>query len=759
VSKIIGLWLAVAGGLLTTSEPVRADDQSQIQAQASAGQTPQRAADTAPSGSALEEILVTATKTGETSLQKTPLAISVFSVERLNDSAALNVKDLVAMTPNLNVAQTTANAQIYIRGIGSNNVFNGSDPDVTVQIDGVYLARAYSQFTDFIDVDRIEVLRGPQGTLYGRNAVGGTINIISRKPSDQFESKVQVTGGTFDLVEAQAYVSGPIIPGTLQASLTGNYLNHDDYVDNVVPGKPGVGNADRGGLRGQLRFLPVDNVEMITRADWKKADERYDSFSHVLAPLGFAPLARSTVGDYTRVALDNPQALQSKDWGVSEEVNITLNSMLSLKSLSAYRNSQYWASVDSDAVEFPIIIATQQDESRQISQEFDLTAHLEHFDGVMGIYYSQEHETSNLGLDLPPSVPIPAARSASALITPDSHARSEAAFAQGTYHLTDALGLTAGIRHTQDRKELNQLYTRVSQNPATLGVASPGFPFAANVSRTFDATTPKFGIDYQLTPSVLLYASATRGFKSGGTNWAATNTAALEFGPEQIWSYEAGVKSDWFDRRMRVNVTAFKYDYKDLQVQSLIGAGVVAIGNAATANVKGLEIETTGKPMPDLLLAANFALLDARYGRFGASSVPSVLVPYVSGSPHFTASPTAPTYDASGNRLNAAPRSSVSGSAQYDYEIGRGKAFVRGEYYWQDRVFYDPSNAAIMSQKPYDLVNLSFGYISDSRWDFRVIAKNVADTHYLISIAANGVAPAGLPGDPRTVVLQVSKSL
>jgi len=135
-----------------------------------------------------------------------------------------------------------------------------------------------------------------------------------------------------------------------------------------------------------------------------------------------------------------------------------------------------------------------------------------------------------------------------------------------------------------------------------------------------------------------------------------------------------------------------------------------------------------------------------------------VLVPYVSASSRFTASPTAPTYDASGNRLNAAPRSSISTSAQYDHEIGRGKAFIRGEYYWQDRVYYDPTNAPIASQKPYSLVNLSFGYVSDSRWDFRVIAKNVADRHYLISIAANGVAPAGLAGDPRTVVLQVSKS-
>src|ERR1700733_3007107 len=237
--------------------------------------------DASASDVGLEEIVVTATKTGETQLQKTPLAISAFSADQLNNSVVNNVRDLVSLTPSLNVSQATASAQIYIRGIGSNNVFNGSDPDVTVQSDGVYIARAFSQFSDFIDVDRVEVLRGPQGTLYGRNAVGGTINIISRLPSDEFEAKALVAGGTYDQGQAQGYVSGPLVPDLLQGSLSANYLRHDGYVENVVPGQPDVGNANRGGVRGQLRFAPGEVLEATTRLDWSKTDENMDAYSHL----------------------------------------------------------------------------------------------------------------------------------------------------------------------------------------------------------------------------------------------------------------------------------------------------------------------------------------------------------------------------------------------------------------------------------------------------------------------------------------------
>ena len=706
----------------------------------------------------IPEVIVTATKYGATEEQKTPLAMTVFSADRLNASLVTNIKDLVSLAPNVSVAQANANAEIYIRGIGSNNVFNGSDPDVTTQVDGIYIARSFAQFADFLDVQRIEVLRGPQGTLYGRNAVGGTINIISRQPTDDFEARAQLTVGDFGLVQPQVSVSGPLVPGKLDASLSANYIRHNDFIGNVDPGHQGVGDANRGGVRGQLRFIPTDNIEATTRADWSSADERFDSYDHLLARVAVAPLASSIVGDYTKTAIDAPQSEHTDISGISETIDAKISDAVSLKSITAYRLSRYTLSNDSDGTELTINTALQSDTSRQFSQEFNSTAKLDRFTGVVGVFYFQEHETSTIAGVVPPSVNTPAARSFINEVQPNSHTQSVAGFAQGTYHLIDGLSVTAGIRYTADNKKLDQNYTRTSLNPATLGASFRGFPFAADFNRNFDAATPKFGIDWQATSVVLLYASATKGFKSGGTNFAASSPVNASFGPEHIWSYESGIKSDWLDHRLRVNISGFYYDYTGLQVQSLIAPGVVAIGNAASATVKGAEFEVTAKPIPALLLNANYSLLHSRYDRFTNASVPGLLIPYVKGSPSYSAATN--TYDATGNSLNSAPKSSFSGSAEYDVTLaGGGTVFVRGDYYWQDRVYYDPSNASILSQKPYSLVNLGIGLNSaDKLWRVELIAKNIADTHYLITVAANGLAPAGLAGAPRTIACQVSRN-
>lgn len=700
-----------------------------------------------PDEAGLADIIVTATRTGQTKAQKTPLAISVFSADTLGAINAVNVKDLVTLTPNLNVSQVTASAAIYIRGIGSNNIFGGSDPDVTVQSDGVYLARAFTQFSDFVDIERIEVLRGPQGTLYGRNAIGGTINIISRLPDDEFRGKAQLTAGNYSLFQGQAYISGPIVPGKLQASLSGNYIRHGGYIDNIVPGGHDINTANRGGVRGQLRFEPTDGIEMITRADYNKGSEWFESFDHLLTPLAIAPLASSLIGDYTKAAINAPQKSHTEIWGVSEEIRVPLSDTLTLKSLTAFRRSQYKLYVDIDGTEVYAQEGEQEETSRQFSQEFNLNYNSDALEGVVGLYYFHDHQSSLVG-SYNPLINV------FVRTTPESRTRSYAAFAQGTYHLTPELGITAGIRYTGDRKSIDASFDRAT---LTTRVSAPGFPFVASAARKYHAWTPKIGVDYKVTPGVMIYASATRGYKSGGTNYAAATPAALTFEPETIWSYEGGIKSELLDRRLRINVSAFKYDYKDLQVQSLIGPGVVAIGNAATAKVKGIELETSAKPVPNLLLTANLSLLDAKYDTFTNASVPGALVPFVRGNPRYNA--VTNTFDATGNRLNAAPRSSFSGSAQYDVPLESGKLFVRGEYYRQGKVYYDPSNVQIFKQKAYGLVNGSLGYNSDGGgWGVQLVGKNLTNTRYLINIAANGQVPAGFAAAPRTVAIQLTTS-
>jgi iron complex outermembrane recepter protein len=710
------------------------------------------ASDGDSSTATLQEVVVTANKLGTANLQKTPSAVTVFSADSLDASGINNVKDLVSLTPNLSVGQATASPEIYIRGIGSNNVFNGSDPDVTLQSDGVYIARAFAQLTDFLDVDRIEVLRGPQGTLYGRNAVGGTINIVSRAPSDTFEAKALVAGGSYDLGQAQGYVSGPLVPGLLQGSLSANYLRHDGYVENAVSGQPDVGNANRGGVRGQLRFAPGEVVEATTRLDWSKTDENMDAYSHLLAPTKFAPLANSIIGDYRKAALDTPQNMVTEIWGVSEDVKVKLNDVLRLQSITAYRRSDYVVNVDADGTEFPVIAGYQTDLSRQFSQELNLGLHLTRFEGVLGAYYFEEHEISTIRNTTAPSVATPFNNAAVTTALPDSLVHSGALYTQGTYHFTDALAFTAGVRYTEDRKGIDQDLRRIPYNPA-----APTFVFTATPPpKDYVSWTPKFALEYQLDPDVFVYGSATKGYKSGGTNFAATSLQALTFAPEELWSYEAGIKSDWLQRRLRVNLAGFYYDYSNLQVQSLIAPGVVSIGNAASAIVRGLELETTAKPIDGLTLTLNYAFLDSEYDRFRNAAVPSQLRPYVTSSSRYDAATG--TFDASGNSLDAAPKSSASAAAQYDHRIAGGSGFVRAEYYWQARAYYDPSNTSIMSQGPYGLLNLSIGYEDlAGGWSARVIAKNVADTQYLTTVAANGVVPAGMAGDPRTIALQLMK--
>ncbi|TAK98196.1 MAG: TonB-dependent receptor [Rhodospirillaceae bacterium] len=704
----------------------------------------------------LGDVVITATKTGETQAQRTPLSMTVVSGDQLEVSGVANVKSLAQLAPNLIVSAIGVTPLIYIRGIGNSNVNNGSDPDVTSQVDGVYIARPFAQLSDYLDVERIEVLRGPQGTLYGRNAVGGTMNIISRKPGDNFHAAANVTGGTFGLFQAQASVSGPLKDGVLQASVAGNYIRHDGYVHNVVAGQQDLNDANRGGLRLQLRFTPTDSIEAITRLDWAQANEHFDNYTHLLAPVLYAPIASGLIGDDTKVALNDPQPSNRFNWGIAEEVNFRFTDQISMKSITAFRRSHFRLTIDSDGTEVAANRGEQADTARQFSQELDLTANLRRFDGVVGAYFFTEKQDSLVLAKAPPSPATPTAAAFLATALPEAHARSVATFAQGAYHPIDPIGLTIGVRYTQDRKSLDTVVSRFSLNPAIIGRSFAGFPFTGHTTKTYNSVTPKFGIDWQATSHALLYVSATRGYKSGGTNYAATNVVALNYKPESLWAFEGGVKSDWLDRRLRVNLSAFGYNYSNLQVQGLLAPGVIAIGNAASASVKGFELETGAKPTPHLLLTVNYTLLDAVYDDFRASTVAPALVAFVSSSPLY--SPATRTYNASGNRMNEAPHSSLSASARYDHEIGPGVVFVRGDYYWRAQVSYDPTNVPILIEPSYGLVDLAVGYNSnDERWGVQLLVKNIADKHYLIGRAGVSAAPAGLAGAPRTIALQLSR--
>ena len=697
----------------------------------------QSAATGAAPDNGISDIIVTATRTGAAALQRTPAAISAFSASQIQEQQIASVKDLAQYTPNLQVAQSTANAEIFIRGIGSTNVFAGSDPDVTVQVDGVYLARPSSQFADLLDVERIEVLRGPQGTLYGRNAAGGTINVISRQPTDTFEGKVALSTGNYGLFQGQGYVSGPIVPGKIEASLSGNYLRHSGYIKNISPGAKNIDGADHGSLRGQIRVELSDALTATTRGDWYKVGELIESYDQLLAPVARATLANSTIGTFRKVALNTPQKLDSHGGGGSEEINLQLTPKLALKSLTAYRENRYTVANDADGTELNSVYNGQAERQHQFSEELSAQLNTSRFKAVAGVYNIKERVAADIK-----SIVI--AANLTNGTQPVVHDNAEAVFAQGTYKLTDRLSVTLGGRYTREHK------TIAPYSYTLRGGRLAGVPFTTPGTETFHAFTPKFSVDYQATSSLLLYASATKGFKSGGFNYSARSVSAQYFAPETIWSYEGGIKSDWLDKRLRLNLTGFYYDYTGLQVQALLSPGNTFIDNAKAAKVKGLEFEAIAKPLPGLTLTGNASVLNARFGSFTNASVSAGVAPFVTGNPLYT--PAGGTFNATGNRLTAAPHLSTLIAGEYDQPIANATLYGRAEYSWQSRTYYDATNVAILSQPSYGLLNLAVGYRApESRWRLQALLKNVTDKQYLITAAAPGSVPTGHAGPPRTL--------
>jgi iron complex outermembrane recepter protein len=717
-------------------------------------------ADTTPDRNALEEIVVTATKQGETRAQNTAIAISVFSQKQFDESGISDIRDLAEYTPNLVVSEGAQGAQIYIRGVGSNNVFNGGDPDVITQVDGVYIARPFEQLQDFLDVDRVEVLRGPQGTLYGRNAVGGVINVISREPTDTFSAKEQITTGNYGEFENQAYVSGPLVAGTLTGSLSTSYVRHDPYFTNIIPDQPGVADANHGGARIQLRWTPADQIDVMTRADYFRSAESPDQFTHLLTPLPQAPLASSTIGDFSHIAINDAGYVDERIWGISEDVNYRISDSLSLKSISAYRAGTFDQFNDADATELEVNSGYHTDDDEQYSQEFNIIGHFDALDVFGGLYYFHEHETSVTDVYSPPSAFTPPPRANVTAANSDSTASSRAVFSELDYHLTPSLKFSVGGRYTSDYKYLDQFLGRYTYpKPPALGAFFPGSPFIGSQGETFPAFTPKGGVEWQIDPDVLLYGTITKGFKSGGNSYSASSLVGFSYQPEKILSYEVGAKTEWLDHRLRLNVTGFIYDYTNLQVVQIIIPGLTSIGNAAKAKVHGAEFETVGKVTEHLTLTADLALLSAKYVSYPQDPLSPALIALVGNSSKYD--PVTKSYNAAGNYLDAAPRSSFTLAAGYDQPFSRGDLSARVEYYWQDKIYFDPTNVLAQGQAAYGLINLNLGYTSlDATWDVRLIGRNLANKQYSTSVldSSTTFASEGLAGPPRTVLLRLTRS-
>lgn len=712
-------------------------------------------------GQQLEEIVVTGTKTGATKLQSTPIAITAFTAAQLDQRKIDDVRGLVEYTPGLQISDINGYAQLYMRGVGSNTVYIGSDPSVTMHLDGVYLARPLAYFSDFLDVERVEVLRGPQGTLWGRNSVGGTIDIISKKPSDTFTGELRASVGTYDEYSLQGYVSGPIAGTPLRFSLSGVRLSHDPYFDNISTAG-GIGNQDSYGLRGQLYADLGDSFDVTFRADYSNSDEAIGGASKLLQPIG-VPSDDAILGDYHKIAANSSDALRLENFGFAIDANYHLTDTVTLKSLTAYRSLISSEYTDSDASSTDTTRAIFDLGQHQVSEELNLTADLDPLKLVGGIYYFAENDREPADVILPTFGVTHFQR-------PTLRDESYAFFAQGDYKVTDQLTATVGLRWTRDSKHyhINDFWTFSGPGVTdpNIGILGPkigtaaGFsdPFVISADKGAQAFTPKFGLNYQVTPDMMAYASITRGFKTGGFDFGASGPIQQSegYGPEFLWSYEIGLKSQWFENRLRANFAAFYYDYSDLQVELFTPPASAFTQNAAAASVKGIEAELEGKPLPSVDLYANISYLDAQYDSYPAAQAK------INGIPV--------PFDASGKYLNDAPKWSFAMGGTYTYETASiGDVYLGVDFHFQTTQFFSPVNDGIngisgypAKQGAFGLLNMRLGWDSDDRlWNAVMIARNLTDRQY-ITTAANYGGPAlstviGRPGNPQTFVFQLSR--
>ncbi|MCX6954592.1 MAG: TonB-dependent receptor [Verrucomicrobia bacterium] len=658
------------------------------------------------------------------SAQDVPISMTSLSGYEIERYRIETARDLSRLAPNLLVSSfSQGSPTLAIRG--ASNTFSqiGVNKPVAVVVDDVFAPRNTVATFELFDLDSVQVLRGPQGTLFGRNVTGGAIVFNTRQPSlSARETEAQLDYGNFNSLRLQGMISAPLTE-KIAAKLTVLQHTHDGFGRDRLTGQE-EDDQDGSGVRGQLLLRPVAPLKILLSGDY--SDDR--NGGRTLSSRGLG-----ADGDRRTSELGYPQSFARTMWGLSAHVDWT-HSFGDFASITAYRESRSADDYSGVGTSYQFLTAGSQAVSRDLDHPGTFTEELRYasprgdrFDFVSGIYYLNEDGYRNL------TSRAFAARTG-ALVTnqvASQHvdSRSAAAYLDGVVHLLPALDLTLGGRYTVDRKEAS-----VVKSDAF--VAANTFT-SSGLSKRWSEFTPRAVLTWAVQPKLRLYASATRGYTAGGFNADAATAAILArpFDPETVTNYEVGVKSSFWGDRLRANVTVFREKYADKQelyFDTL--TRILTIVNASKATMKGAEIETRYTPVAGLNLTAAYGLLDASYDTF---VVPGVL--------NYT-----------GNPLGSAPKHKLSLGADYEYRW-TGVGFLSATAAYSDTASYytgatkDP-NLFVPS---YALVNASLGYQTpDRKWRISLWGRNLGNTDYLLTPSTQVVLAEYL-GDPRTYGVSV----
>jgi iron complex outermembrane receptor protein len=694
-------------------------------------------------------IIVTAERTA-TSIQDTPIAVTAISGEQLEATGAIVINDLAATVPNLTSTtgpQGSADANFFIRGVGQFDFIITNDPGVGLYVDGVYLGRTVGAMLDAGDVERIEVLRGPQGTLFGRNTLGGAVSVVTKQPDPGvFSGDLRATYGSRDRIDLDASVNVPI-GDSAAARVYGFYRQQDGFADNVVTGED-FGRIDRYGGRGQLRFEFGPDVTVDLSADYSlDRSNPAPSVLNAIVPLPFFPTAAlDDVQDpdnfYDIFASNSPEA-RNEVYGFSGTVTVNLGAA-EFKSITAYRVLDGFSTADPDGTRFQLYdqnVTTMQD---QFSQEIQLTGEAfgEALTYLVGGYYFREDADQVLDLCFAP-ISSPAAMPFQQCNIwsqgNDQQTESYAVFGQGRLEIIDQLSVTLGGRYTWDNKDIisNQFFDFRPQlvgpgavfgfglPPELLGEAIV-LPIVTDLpgSASFEKFTPKIGVEYEPNRDILLYASYSEGFRAGGFNGRliAPQTSIPTFEPDTNETFEVGLKSDLLDRALRFNLVLFHSTYNDIQQTIADPAVQFRVANAGNAELMGFEMEIAIVPTYGLRFDFAVGYTDSEF-----QDVPVLVGPI------------------NGNRLPFSPEWTLSAAAQYDIDLGDSTLTPRLDFRYQSDVFFTAFNLPFEEQDGYGLLNGRVTWTDASeQFTLAAFALNLFDVEYFTfgqnALASQGVA-------------------
>lgn len=721
--------------------------------------TQQQAGAEAQDGSGLAEIVVTAQKRSE-NLQSVPVAVTAVAGSLLKASGMDAGADIPKLTPNLTINSGSAFFSPYLRGVGTQYANLGLESSVATYFDDIYMSRPQGALTSFNDIARVEVLKGPQGSLFGRNAAGGALRIITNDPVQQFEGNVGLTTGSFNRFGVDGVLNIPLTD-TLAVRFAYFHDQRDGYVHNINPALPRMNDRNIDMIRGKLLFQPTDRLSIKLSGDYAdKNDFEGASFINLEgAPTQFGVALGGTPspGFYTATQ-DRVERLHIRQGGVQLRIDYEFDPF-TLSSISGWRYNNLRAPADLDTVDIPFQHDLYLESSNTYSQEIQAVSNGDGpFKWTAGLYYFREvggNTFQVFGQAIDGQFGVPSGPQTGQLdVGPQLNAISRltidsfAPYLQASYAITDSLEFTVGLRYTWEKKTLE------SNRVFATGVTDDPIPVSDEFgkSRKFNKFTPKVGFSYKPADKVLLYASYSQGFKSGGINTPAFGIADT-VRPETLDDFEIGWKTQF--NNIRFNGSAFYYKYKDLQVQRTDqNTGGTKVENAASANIWGIETDISWAPSRQLELGVGGGYLHARYDNYlGDAYVPCGQIPANSqcvGQGGLGYGIQAGT-NFNGQALPQSPEISAYFRAQYEQPLSDriGKIRFNALLSYTDSFFYNPEHS--LQEASRTLLSGAISWVlPDDKYTVSVFADNLLDRQYSILKVRQGTGGWRIPGPPAT---------